>query len=127
MRRAAATESDRQRIVMRTATRNSRKGKLSGRVVVDARSVTTDGEPARRWNLAAFEEALARCESKAYHLAIQLVSSEFAAREIVQEPLSAAWQEMHRLSSRSGIERQRYRSSSMDSFVAFACAADADA
>jgi RNA polymerase sigma-70 factor (ECF subfamily) len=47
-------------------------------------------------NIAAFEELVGRCEDKAYRLAMQLVGSESAALEILQQTFLSAWQNVHK-------------------------------
>jgi RNA polymerase sigma factor (sigma-70 family) len=66
--------------------------------------------PGDRLNLGDFEESLARCEAKAYRLAVQLVCSEPTAREIVEETFSSAWQNLDSLASSTEIETWVYQS-----------------
>lgn len=61
-------------------------------------------------DLGAFEESLARCEAKAYRLAIELVCNEPAAREIVEETFSSAWQNLDSLASSTEFETWVYQS-----------------
>jgi len=107
---------------MKSAASNASGGKLWESVVEGTQGATTESERACRWNLASFEESLARCEAKAYRLAVQLVGSEPAAREIIQETLSAAWQNMHGLASHSEIETWVYRATVKAAFQRCGCA-----
>jgi len=58
-------------------------------------STTPDPADGGR-DVAAFEEMVGRCEDGAYLLAMQLVRSESAAQEILQQTFLSAWQNMQR-------------------------------
>src|SRR5664279_2663695 len=77
-----------------------------------------------RFNLGDFEASLARCEAKAYRLAVQLVCCEPAAREIVEETISSAWQNLDRIASSSEIETWVYRSTVQAALQSGACSED---
>jgi RNA polymerase sigma-70 factor (ECF subfamily) len=67
------------------------------------------GERVDRWDVATFEESMARCEDRAYRLAVHLVRSEGAAREILQESFLSAWENTSNFTSRSQFSRWVYR------------------
>jgi RNA polymerase sigma-70 factor (ECF subfamily) len=92
-----------------TAISNARRDRRSGSIVADEQGAATDGKPARRWNMAALEERLDRCEAKAYRLAVQLIGNEPSARDVVQRALSAAWQDPENFANRREIETWVYR------------------
>jgi len=72
-------------------------------------------------NLGAFEESLARCEAKAYRLAVQLVCSEPAAREIVEKTFLSAWQNLDKLASRAEVETWVYQATVKAALECGAC------
>lgn len=109
---------------MRMATTSSRKGTHPGNVGAAARGAGMDGDRDKHWNLSAFEESLARCEAKAYRLAVQLVCCESVAQEIVQDVFSSAWQDMHNVANRSQIETWVYRATVGSALERFDCATD---
>jgi RNA polymerase sigma-70 factor (ECF subfamily) len=60
-------------------------------------------------NIAAFEELVGRCEDKAYRLAMQLLGSESAALESLQQTFLSAWQNVHKFTGTLQFEHWVYR------------------
>ncbi len=61
------------------------------------------------WDVATFEEAVGRCEDRAYRLAVHLVRNERVAQEILQETLLAAWRNTPSFASRTQLSTWVYR------------------
>jgi len=60
-------------------------------------------------DISTFEEMVDRCEDKAYSLAMQLVRSEPAAQEILQQTFLLAWQNRQRFAGRTQFGNWVYR------------------
>ena len=67
------------------------------------------GEMVERWDVAAFEQSVARCEDRAYRLAVHLVRSEGAAQEILQETFLSAWENAAHFTNQSQFSKWVYR------------------
>lgn len=67
------------------------------------------GDRVDRWDVATFEESIARCEDRAYRLAVHLVRSEDAAQEILQETFLSAWENTPHFTSRGQLSAWVYR------------------
>jgi RNA polymerase sigma-70 factor, ECF subfamily len=68
-----------------------------------------ESEQVDCWDVATFEESVARCEEKAYRLAVHLVRSESAAQEILQETFLSAWQNASSFANRTQFSAWVYR------------------
>jgi RNA polymerase sigma-70 factor (ECF subfamily) len=68
-----------------------------------------EGETGDFWDVATFEKSVARCEDRAYRLAVHLARSEAAAQEILQETFLSAWQNTSRFASRAQFSTWVYR------------------
>jgi RNA polymerase sigma-70 factor, ECF subfamily len=90
---------------LRTAT-NNHENRESGTVTLGS---GREGEKVDCWSVAAFEESVARCEDRAYRLAVHLVRSEDAAQEILQETFLSAWENTSQFTSRSQFGAWVYR------------------
>jgi len=66
-------------------------------------------EPVDCWNVAIFEESVARCEDRAYRLAVHLLRSQDAAQEVLQETFLSAWENTSRFKNRGQFSTWVYR------------------
>jgi RNA polymerase sigma-70 factor, ECF subfamily len=66
-------------------------------------------ERARARNLAAFEELAARHEERLYRVAMRLLRNENDAREVLQDALLSAWQNLDSFAGRSQFGTWIYR------------------
>lgn len=68
-----------------------------------------EGERVDCWDALTFEESVARCEDRAYRLAVHLVHSEGAAQEILQKAFLSAWENTSSFTSRGQFSAWVYR------------------